>query len=437
MKILEAIKAKRHYGWVIFALTMVNLSIEGGAGKSAGVFLVALRAPEAFGRSAATTAAVFSAAGVVGALASPFLGRILDRMGPKFLFSTAACFLLVGWISSSLVGDLWHLFITYSLIVTLGQNSIGSFAATSNLAPWFPSSRGRALGLADVGNPVGQAIFVPLSQILVSSIGWRGTYQVLGLVFFLMLAPANFLFQRRPISQSTPRSPRQDETLDPLFQVEPNEEESIAREELSGTGPAPLTVRQLLSKPALWMLFLTRSLVSMGGQMTEIHLISFFLLAGYSNLQAASTVGIVGLLSIGGRPLTGAISDRWGREAAFTLGVAIHILSLVVAYSFADGASLWPLVLFVIFAGLSDGFSGLLVGTKAADLFPANSLGTAMGIVEIGRGVGLAVGPVLGGLLFDLRGDYQVTFTFAAILFLASMCTMWLIKLKRPVPQPV
>ena len=72
------------------------------------------------------------------------------------------------------------------------------------------------------------------------------------------------------------------------------------------------------------------------------------------------------------------------------------------------------------------------MGTKAADLFPANSLGTLMGLVEIERGVGIAVGPVLGGLPFDLRGDYQSTFTHASILFLASMCTMWLIKLKRP-----
>ena len=358
-------------------------------------------------------------------------------MGPKFLFSTAACFLLVGWVSSSLVGNLWHLFITYSLIVTLGQNSIGSFAATANLAHWFPRNRGRTLGLADVGNPMGQAIFVPLSQILVSSIGWRGAYQVLGLVFFLMVAPANFFFQRRPSNESRSGNPGQNDSLNPPIQVEVQGEKAVVREEISGQSAEPLTVRQLLGMPALWLLFLTRALVTLGGQMTEIHLISFLLLAGYNGLQAASTIGFVGVLSILGRPITGAISDRWGREAAFTLGVAIHIISLLVAYWLADGASLWPLAIFVIFAGLSDGFSGLLVGTKAADIFPAKSLGTVMGIVEIGRGVGIAVGPVLGGLLFELRGDYQSTFTFAAILFLASMGTMWLIKLNRPDLQPV
>ncbi|MFQ6030266.1 MAG: MFS transporter [Dehalococcoidia bacterium] len=435
MKILETIKAKRHYGWVIFALTIINLSIEGGMSKGEGVFQKALSDPKAgFGRGAAVTSMVFSASGLVGFLASPFLGRILDRMGPRFLFTVAAFFLLIGLVGSSLVSNLWFLFITYSLIATLGQNSIGSFAATANLAPWFPRNRGRALGFADMGNPLGAFIFVFVSQKLVSSIGWRGSYGVLGLLFFMMVAPANFWLQRRA-PRPTVNGGGGLEDSPAISGSETGDATSQAPSDASG--PAPLTTQQLLGMPALWLLFLTRSLVTMGGQMTEIHLISFFTFTGYGDLRAASTISLVALLSIGGRPLIASISDRWGREAAFTLGVALHLTSLLVALQFADGVSLWPLALFVVFAGISDGFSGLLVGTKAADIFPANSLGTVMGIVEMGRGAGRAVGPFLGGLLFDLSGNYQPTFVVAGILLLASMCTMWLINLKRPALQPV
>ena len=428
MTIPEAIKSRWHYGWAIFALTIINLSIEGGTSKSAGVFLVALRSPEAFGRSAAATAAVFSAAGVVGMLASPFLGRALDRLGPKFLFTAAAFFLLVGWVGSSMAGDLWHLFLTYSIIATLGQNSLGSFAGTANLAPWFPKNRGRALGLADVGNPLGQAILVPLSQILISTIGWRGAFQVIGLAFFLLVAPVNAAFQRRPPGRRVASgSPTESATTAITIS---------ASNDGAGAATPPLTVRQLAARPALWLLFLTRSLVTFGNQMTSIYLISYFLLSGYSDIWAATTIGLVGVLSLGGRPMTGAISDRWGREAAFTLGTILHICSLLVILQFADGASVWPLLLFVAFAGLSDGFSGLLIGTKAADLFPANSLGTVMGVVEMGRGVGIAVGPVLGGLLFDLRGDYTTTFMVAIVLQLGATAMMWLTGLKRLAPPP-
>ena len=151
-----------------------------------------------FNSSATSTAAVFSAAGLFGAMAAPFLGRLLDRMGPRFLFPLAGVLILVGWLSSGFATHLWQLFILFGVIASLGHFSISSFSVTAVLAPWFPKTRGRMLGLADAGNPVGQGVFTPLAQILVSSIGWRGAYQVLGVVFFLLVAPVNLLFQRRP-----------------------------------------------------------------------------------------------------------------------------------------------------------------------------------------------------------------------------------------------
>ena len=71
--------------------------------------------------------------------------------------------------------------------------------------------------------------------------------------------------------------------------------------------------------------------------------------------------------------------------------------------------------------------SGLVVAAKATDIYPTNSLGTVMGLVEAGRGVGIAVGPLLGGLLFDLRGDYVLAFSLSMALTFASICSMWLI----------
>ena len=88
---------------------------------------------------------------------------------------------------------------------------------------------------------------------------------------------------------------------------------------------------------------------------------------------------------------------------------------------------MWPLILYIGLAGLSEGVNGLVIGAKATDIFPANSLGTVMGLVEVGRGVGNAVGPVLGGLLFDLRGDYMLAFSLSMVLTSTSICSMWFI----------
>ena len=133
------------------------------------MFLVALR--DHFQSSVALTAAVFSASGLFGAFVAPLLGVVLDRFGPRVLFPIAGCFILVGWLASSMVSEVWQLFIFYSVIATVGQVGISSFSATATLAPWFPRTRGVALGMADAGNPAGQAIVVPLAQLIVSTIG--------------------------------------------------------------------------------------------------------------------------------------------------------------------------------------------------------------------------------------------------------------------------
>ena len=96
------------------------------------------------------------------------------------------------------MANLWQLFIFYSLIATIGHTTIGSFSGTAVLAPWFPKSKGVMLGLADSGNPAGQAVVTPLAQYVITNYGLRAGFQTVGILFFLMTAPLNFLLQRNP-----------------------------------------------------------------------------------------------------------------------------------------------------------------------------------------------------------------------------------------------
>jgi MFS family permease len=429
MALFTSVKRRLHYGWVIFGLTFTNLTVEGGAKNSQPVFLVALR--DNFNSSATATSALFSVSGLVGAISAPFLGRVLDRMGPRFLFPVAGVLILVGWLASSFVSDLWQLFIFYGVIATLGQTAVSSFSATANLAPWFPRSKGGMLGLADAGNPTGQAIVTPLAQLISSTIGWRAAYQIFGVAFFLVVTPLNLIFQRRPPGYRHHRVPEVPQSGTPEAQAAPE----VSRAETTGVPavpedtPGPDPASQVLRRLPVWLLFLTRAISSTANQMTHLHLIAFFVLAGYGEIQAAVTLGLAGLLGIGGRPLCGSLSDFLGRELVFTVGMGMTIGSILVVLFYGEGQSWWPLVVFAGLAGLSDGISGLLIGAKAADLYPPRTLGTVMGVVEMGRGVGIALGPVMGGLLFDLQGDYVMAFSLAAVLTFAAISFMWAIRL--------
>ena len=393
-----------HYGWVVFVLSLGNLTVEGGTKNSEAVYFNALK--DAFGRSATYTSAVFSLAGLIGAISAPLLGILLDRWGARVLFPLAGLCILFGWWASSFATELWQMFIFYGIFAGVGHTAISSFSMTATLAPWFPQTRGRMLGLADSGNPIGQAIFAPLAGVLTANLGWQWAYRIFGVIFAVLIALPNGLLQRRaPEAVATPPA---------------------------STGPtpppAPTAAPSLggaVRDPAMWLLVLTRIAGSVGTQMIRVHLVTFFVLAGYGAQTAANTLGGVGLVSLFARPLVGLATDRWGRESVYTLGMSISAGAVLLVVWLGDGASFWPLALYVMLAGVTDGISGLIVGAKAADLFPAETLGAVMGFVEMGRGAAIFLGPILGGLLYDTQGDYVTAFILSASLSAGSIGTMW------------
>ena len=123
--------------------------------------------------------------------------------------------------------------------------------------------------------------------------------------------------------------------------------------------------------------------------------------------------------------MVGIATDRWGRESVYTVGMSIAAGSVLFVLYFGDGTSFWPLAVYVLFAGVTDGISGLIVGAKAADLFPTESLGTVMGFVEMGRGSAILLGPVIGGVMFDIQGNYVQAFILSSAFTFASVCAMW------------
>ena len=422
----ESTKPKRNYGWVILGLCFGNLIVEGGVTRSQPVFLPALR--QGFGGSAAMTAAIFAASGVLGGLAAPVLGKILDIIGPKYMFPLAGIVILLGWWACSMVNHMWQLFIFYSLISALGHISIGSFTTTAVLAPWFPKSKGVMLGIADSGNATGQAITPPLLQLAITHYGWRAGFRIFGILFFLIAAPLNFLLQKR-----APDSVQK--FLSPEDTLEENTESSIdTRSQLEDISDDAYKFNAL-KEPAVWMLLVSRATASISNQMTSLHIIAFFVMAGYGEMQSAAAIGAAGLFGIGARPVFGILSDKIGREIVFTIAMGMTFMAVLVILLFTGGASLWALIIFVALTGLSDGLSGLLLGAKAADIYPSNVLGSVMGVVHVGRTMGTAVGGILTGLLFDMNGNYDLAYWIAAVLALLSIVAAWAVIVFETKPQ--
>ena len=405
-----------HYGWIILGLIFGNLFVEGGVRNTQPVLLPALR--QNFGGSAAMTSAVFSASGIVSGFAAPVIGRILDRIGPRYLFPIAGIVILFGWWASSFASQTWQLFVFYSLIATIGHTTIGSFSGTAVLAPWFPKSKGVMLGLADSGNPAGQAVVTPLAQYVITNYGLRAGFQTVGLLFFLMTAPLNFLLQRNP-----PRSVSATNATD----LPEKSVEVISLE--PATEPDSVGSFNAMNEPTVWLLLLSRSAASVSHQMTHLHILAFFVLSGYGEMQAAGALGLAGLIGIVARPCFGILSDKLGREIVFTVAMGMTFSAIVVVILFTSGASFWALLSFVTLSGLSDGLSGLILGAKAADIYRPGVLGRVMGMVDVGRGIGWATGGIFTGVMFDVYGDYTLAYWVASCMALVSIAAVWGVKL--------
>ena len=277
---LAAARSRLHYGLGgIRPCPWGNLTIEGGTKNSESVYFHALK--DSFGRSATYTSGVFSTAGLIGALSAPFLGILLDRWGARVLLPLAGLCILFGWVASSYATDLWQMFIFYGIFSGIGHTGISSFSMTATLAPWFPQTRGRMLGLADSGNPIGQAIFAPLAGYLVTTVGWRWAYRIFGVIFAVMIALPNGLLQRRAPEPRFAR-PSFRRTLQPCRRTlqpcrryvrQSHEHGSPAVSASSPTTPdepahqrAP-ALAGAVRDPAMWMLVLTRITGSVGVQL--------------------------------------------------------------------------------------------------------------------------------------------------------------------------
>ena len=128
-------------------------------------------------------------------------------------------------------------------------------------------------------------------------------------------------------------------------------------------------------------------------------------------------MGAVAMVSMLGRYLVGLASDRLGRAWALVLayaGTTLGILSLLTLTSVGSMA----LFLFVLWYGLSQGSGGIVVASRAADLFQGRSFGRIYGWISLASGMGEGLGAWLGGAVFDRTGSYHAAFG-AAILALA------------------
>src|SRR3989442_3786037 len=186
--------------WRVAGGLMMNLAL--GSLYAWSVFVAPLE--KEFGWKRADTSMVFTYAVVVFAISFIVAGRLQDRYGPFWVSITGGLLVSIGFFLCAYTSSLNYLYICFGVLGGIG-NGFGYATPIPVMAKWFPDKRGLAVGLAVAGYGGGSAIFGPLANLyLIPTYGWRATFVVLGIVFFLMTLAGALLLKNPPVGYQVP-----------------------------------------------------------------------------------------------------------------------------------------------------------------------------------------------------------------------------------------
>ena len=418
------------YGWIVAAVAFFTLALVYSIRYSFSFLFVALL--DEFGWSRADTAAMFSINVLVYGLALPGVGTVMDRLGPRKVMSVGAILLALGAASVSLGGALWQFYLLYGVVMALGLCCIGWVPNTCVIANWFDARRGAALGIASAGLGATYAISA-LSEELITSVGWRGAYIILGAMVLLLVLPLVALLQRgHPEDMGL--------CPDGAAQAAPQAPPGLA------TAPCPAnpeqwTLGRAVRTKTLWLFFATSFLLwGIGTTLILTHQVAYTRDIGFSSHFGALVYLAFGIAYFVGN-LGGFISDRIGREKAMTVGAAgaiAGVLMLALANWFPDARLLF---LYSALFGLGAGLCAPVITAGLADFFQGRHFGAINGFVTMSFGLGGAISPWLGGYIFDQLHAYTLAFAIVVVAIAASCVFIWLAEPRKVLgaarkPQP-
>lgn len=464
----------------IVAITFINLAICQGSYFTFSIFYVAIL--EEFHWSRASTAGVFSLATIVLGTSALLVGWLVDRWGAKKVLVVGIVILALAMAVNSSISSLWQLYVYYSIIGALGISSTGWVPHSSILSKWFTKKRGLIIGLAFSGMGLGMLVLGPFSQHVISNLGWRYAYLILAIIVLIILLPINLLFMA-----DSPKNKLMEDNTGITFHEsngEMNEPRSLNNDHNSGNLPSDCTKNRLsgtsdntqlptlpktcnlegkdLSSPVLgdqggrleedqsnqpinndegdfkralrsfkfWALFSAIFFTPVAIFPVFTHQIAYAVDFGFDRMLAASVFGILGLMSILGRIIFGSISDRIGRPHAAALSFSCSFIGVILLLSISNNSQVWLLYLYALFFGLGFGARGPLTAAIAVDLFKGKSFGVIYGFLNVGNGIGGAIGPWLGGYIYDQTGSYHLAFIISIAGMIMATASFYMVSRK-------
>ena len=369
---------------------------------AAGMYIVPVVLPAVqadFGVARADASLPYTLLMVGFGLGGMLMGRLADRWGVTVPLRIGAIGMGLGFAAAAMSGSVWLFTLAHGLLIGLLGSSATFSPLLADTSLWFVRRRGIAVAVCASGNYLGGALWPPIIQHFVESVGWRQTYW--GLAVFCSLAMLGLAQLMRP--------------RPPALALAPVSVRGVA----ASDRPFRLSLRQA---QALLCVAGLSCCVAMA--MPQVHIVAYCSDLGFGAARGAEMLSLMLACGIVSRLISGAICDRIGGLRTLLLGSALQTVALLLFIPFDGMVSLY------VISAMFGLFQGGIVPSYAIivrEHFPAAEAGARVGTVIMFTMVGMALGGWMSGKVFDLTGSYDAAFfngvawnllNFAVVLFL-------------------
>jgi len=386
---------RERQGWWIAASLFLALFLLWGSGfNTAGLFIAPFIKQFGWGRTQVSL--LVAAMAFASGISSPIAGRLLERVEARGVILAGTLLSGAGLIVASRANAFAPMLVAYT-ILGLGLG-LSTFVPTALvISNWFGERRGVALGIVMGGQSLGGMVMAPLVSWTIARTGWRAGELVLAAPMFAIVIPLVFALVRSyPPEASPSATPRAEAVVGDPFADVPG-----------------LEVPQALRTRSFWMIVAAQFLFPLAGAGAFVHMVAYLAGIGYSDAAAAMSLSLVLLFATVGQPLMGVVADRISGRRALALAFALLALSLVMLLAAGAAAML---VAFVLIFGLIVAGPIVLSPLVVAESLGLKRYGSLMGLVGFPFTLGLALGPLAAGMIYDLTSSYARAFELCAAI---------------------
>jgi len=367
------------YRWVIVAAGGLLGCIAIGAMFSLPVLLRPISQETGWSVTGVSAAMTFGF--IAMALGSMAWGSLSDRLGPRVVVLAGSVILAASLALASRATSLPQFQLVFG--VAVGGATAAIFAPMmACVTGWFDTHRSLAVSLGSAGMGMAPMTMAPLAAWLVSQYDWRTTLLIIAGIVAVVMIPAAFLIRRPPALQ--------------------------ADAAVADDGPtSDMTVAQALKSPQFILLMATNFFCCATHSGPIFHTVSYAVACGIPLIAAVSIYSLEGLAGLGGRVVFGVLGDRLGAKRVLVAGLLVQAFGALGYAAVSDLGGFYAVAALFgfIYAGVMP-----LYAVIARENFPVRMMGAIIGGTAMAGGLGMATGPLTGGLIYDTFASYTWLF---------------------------